>query len=730
MKDDKSARVQSGAQSDIEWQAGPLKGVEIGPACYHLACENVRDIILYLRSTDGHVIGANRAAIENYGYELAELLALTFYDLDASETHLIVAERMSQADSHGILYETVHRRKDGSLFPVTVSLLSTTVDNERILLSIVRDMTESKGAETRIRRHHQELAALNAIRAVAREPLDLNQLLSRILDEVLRLDIFDVQVNGMIALIDRQTSKVSVMVNRGIPEHHSCLVRLRGDTNAAKCPCRLTSEQGGVIVSTEEARDERQNGDWPDALPHVGICLPLNLRGQVLGVLSLWLAATQKVTDEDVRLLTSVRDQISLAIESAQSNEEAGHRANELAALNKSIQAMVSTLDFESVLKLVIGEVRNLLDTEGASVLLRDPVSDDLVFTAVAGPGSEQLMGTRIPIRAGIAGWVMREREPVLVDDAQSDPRFFGAVDATTGLTTRSVLAVPLRFKGAVWGVVEAINGARGKFSKRDCEMLEALARSAAIAIENARLFQAERELHRLVEQSRVQLAQTEKLAAMGRLAASLAHEINNPLQAIYNCLHVLLHFDLEADDQRAYLQTATDEVERLSGIVTRTLDFARRPQQEMKQLSLNEIVVKVLTLANKYFQHCHIELERELSPQLSPIQATSEELAQVFLNLVLNAVDAMPEGGTLRVTSRQAEDGRVAVAFSDTGRGIPPEDLPRIFEPFFSTKKNGTGLGLAISYGIVQHHHGEIQVQSQVGEGTTFTVWLPAATI
>jgi PAS domain S-box-containing protein len=414
------------------------------------ACENVRDIILYLRTSDGRVIEANRAAIENYGYERAELLSLTFYDLDASETRLIVTERLSQADSQSVSYLTTHRRKDGSLFPVTVSLLSTTVDNERMLLSIIRDLTESKRAEATIRRRNQELAALNTIRAVAREPLDLNQLISRILDEVLRLGVFDVQVNGMIALIDSQTGKVSLIVNRGIPENHSCLARLRGDTSDTKCPCRLTSKQGDVIVSNEELQAEQHNCDWPDALPHVGICLPLNLRGQAFGVLSLWLAATQRVTDEDIRLLTSVSDQISLAIESAQSNEEAHRRANELAALNKSIQAMVSTLDFESVLKLVIGEVRNLLDTEGASVLLRDPVRDDLVFTAVAGPGSEQLMGARIPVRAGIAGWVMREREPVLVDDAQSDPRFFGAVDATTGLTTRSVVAVPLRFKGAV----------------------------------------------------------------------------------------------------------------------------------------------------------------------------------------------------------------------------------------------------------------------------------------
>jgi len=718
MKNAKCALIQDGAHHDVKWYEEALE-------VYQLVCENVRDIILFLRASDGHVIATNGAATEAYGYGRAELLALTVYDLHPPETRSTLTERMSQVGAQSISYETTHRRKDGSLFPVEVSLLSTTIGDERVLLSIMRDITESQRAQVTARRHDQELAVLDSMRGVARESLDLNQRLNRALDEVLRLGVSPTEAKGMISLIDNQTGKISLVVNRGVPENHPCLVKLLD----GECLCRPALEHGDIVISDEGLQDDRRNCYWPDAVPHVGVCLPLEVRGKVLGVLSLWLPEPASLVDEDIKLLTSISRQISLAVDNAQLYEEAHRRADELTALNKAAQAIVSTLDFESVLKLVIGEVRNLMNAEGASVLLRDPAGDDLVFTAVAGSGSEALMGTRFPIKAGIAGWVMRAREPVLVDDAQSDPRFFNAIDTATGLTTHSVIAVPLKFKGAVWGVVEAINRIRGKFGKRDCEMLEALARSAAIAIENARLFQAERELHRLVEQSRVQLAQTEKLAAMGRLAASLAHEINNPLQAIYNCLHMVLHFDLEADDRQAYLQTAIEEVERLTSIVTRTLDFARRPQQEMKPVHLNEIVEKVLTLANKYFQHCHIALVRELSPDLPPILATSDELAQVFLNLVLNAVDAMPEGGTLRVISWLAEEGRLAVAFSDTGRGIPPEQIPLVFEPFFSTKNSGTGLGLAISYSIVRRHGGEIKVESQVGQGATFTVWLPTAT-
>jgi signal transduction histidine kinase len=436
----------------------------------------------------------------------------------------------------------------------------------------------------------------------------------------------------------------------------------------------------------------------------------------------------QVFSEHDVWLVEMFASQASVALENARLHQETQRRARELDVLNKASQAMTSTLDLESVLNVVISEVRSLLDAEGASVALRDPATGDLVFAAMSGLGSEQLVGTRIPANAGVAGWVVRERQPALVHDAQNDPRFWSAVDVKSGSTTRSLVAVPLIFKAAIWGVIEAINKINGTFDQRDCAILEALARSAAIAVENARLYEAEREQRHLVEQSQMQLTQSEKLAATGRLAATLAHEINNPLQALSNCMQLMLNFELDPDERREIVELASSEVERLSETVTRTLDFARRPQQAMTRAHLNEILEKVLALAGKYFQHRYIALRRDLANDLPPILANPGELSQVFLNLVLNAVDAMPEGGTLSVVSGRAEGGRLWVAFSDTGCGIPPESLPHIFEPFYSTKPDSTGLGLSVSSSVVSRHGGEITVQSQVNQGTTFTVWLPLA--
>jgi signal transduction histidine kinase/CheY-like chemotaxis protein len=404
---------------------------------------------------------------------------------------------------------------------------------------------------------------------------------------------------------------------------------------------------------------------------------------------------------------------------------EKHHFSLRLDALSRATHSMIATLDPDKVLKLAMAEARTMLDAEITAIFLLNPSSNELLLAAVGGESSIPI-GTRLRAGNGIGGWVAQNIQPVTVSDIQNDPRFDPQVDGLAGHNTQSLLVVPLAYRQTVIGVIEAANkvGSRG-FDEHDRQLLNTLAGSTAIAIENARLYQAEREVRKLVEQSQMQVVQTEKLAATGRLAASLAHEINNPLQAIHNSLQLMLSFQLEADEQQEYLQIADEEIERLMNLVASVLDFARPPQREMRATNLNDVVNRVLALAGKYLQHRRVVVKRELDEDLRAIVVAPDELAQVFINLVLNAVDAMPEGGTLRVASWHASDGRIAVAFSDSGHGIPPENLPHVFEPFFSTREDGTGLGLTVSHSVVERHGGEITVKSTVGEGTTFTVWL-----
>jgi len=233
------------------------------------------------------------------------------------------------------------------------------------------------------------------------------------------------------------------------------------------------------------------------------------------------------------------------------------------------------------------------------------------------------------------------------------------------------------------------------------------------------------RELERRrVEQ---QLFESEKLAAVGRLAASIAHEVNNPLEAIKNSLY-LLTTSRDMEKNSKFLEVARKETERVSHIIRQMLGFARR-SGEVEWVEPNQLIEETLILVEKKMKQARVEVVRHFDPQLPQIRARADQLKQVFLNLLLNAQQAMEKGGRITVRTsvyEQALQPTVSVQISDTGRGISESDLARIFEPFFSTRAKGTGLGLWVTQDIVRHHGGRIEATSEEGVGTTFNVILP----
>jgi nitrogen-specific signal transduction histidine kinase len=254
-----------------------------------------------------------------------------------------------------------------------------------------------------------------------------------------------------------------------------------------------------------------------------------------------------------------------------------------------------------------------------------------------------------------------------------------------------------------------------------------AVAATVSVMQDVSRLRELER---RRLEQM---LFDSEKLAATGRLAASIAHEINNPLEAIKNALYLLTH-KIAADDPNAkFLQIATKETDRVSRILRQMLGFYRAPK--MEPTKINELIEESEGLIEKHLRQNRVRIENDLDPSVPPIIASADQIKQVLLNLMLNAQQAMPNGGTVFVSTRVSHGADQAFLMSesvhiqirDTGKGIAEEHLPHIFEPFFSTKdERGTGLGLWVSQGIVQAHGGSIKLRSRQGRGTTFSVALP----
>ncbi len=225
------------------------------------------------------------------------------------------------------------------------------------------------------------------------------------------------------------------------------------------------------------------------------------------------------------------------------------------------------------------------------------------------------------------------------------------------------------------------------------------------------------------------QLMQSEKLASLGRLASGVAHEINSPLTGILTFSHLLMRKLKDNPELQRELELIVRETTRVSTIVRGLLDFARESKPQKRPCNINELILHTLSLVEHQSVFHDIRIVKNLDPQVAMVLLDANQIQQVFMNILLNAADAMPAGGTLTITSTMApEDSFVQVRFADTGTGIPEKNLHRIFDPFFTTKadKKGTGLGLAVSYGIIERHRGHIEVQSEEGKGTTFTIKLP----
>ncbi len=302
-------------------------------------------------------------------------------------------------------------------------------------------------------------------------------------------------------------------------------------------------------------------------------------------------------------------------------------------------------------------------------------------------------------------------------------------------------------YKSAMWatlvhhgrkiGTLTLLHRESDVYNDDHLRLLKSIAKQAALAIRNAQLHRELRDyaenLEEMVRQRTAELQdaqagliRSEKLASLGRLSAGIAHEINNPLQPLLTCLNMAIEdltdgnpIDLEL------LQVAEQSVRRIRKITQELLTFAKEGDDEYQEIQLNKLLEETFILTRKQMQHADIKLETDLRP-LPPVYALPDRLQQVFVNMMLNAIEAMPTGGVLHIGT-QASGDFVVVFFEDTGVGIAPENKDRLFEPFFSTKgENGTGLGLSVSYGIIDSHGGTIQFESEMDKGTTFYIWIP----
>jgi len=370
-----------------------------------------------------------------------------------------------------------------------------------------------------------------------------------------------------------------------------------------------------------------------------------------------------------------------------------------------------------------------------ASFHVLDPASG--AFSAMARAAAPAMEGgpPEVAVDETVALWLRLAGRPVTVEEiafqAIADPRI-QAIGARLE-SARVALLVPLFLEGdlaAVLVVGEKVSGEI--FDPAEVRLTEMLMGQTGIALRNARLYEDLRAQMDELRRTQAQLVQSAKLAAVGELAASVAHEINNPLTVILGSAELLIRRTPADAPMQKRLGQMRSEAMRAAKIIRDLLDFARRREPNRAPVVVQDLLRRAVDLLATKLRQSRVEVETVLDPTTPVILGDADQLTQVFINLVANAADAMGAGGTVEVRTEVRRDaGMLAILIVDGGRGIPPEQVTRIFEPFFTTKPEGqgTGLGLPVSLGIVKNHGGIIEVESELSKGTTMTVLLPLST-
>jgi PAS domain S-box-containing protein len=774
---------------------------------FELLVAHSRDIIFFIQREDGRILEANEAATKAYGYGREQLLTMTVHQLRAPETLELIPDQMEEADVHGILLETVHRRSDGSTFPVEISSRGETIGGTRTLISVVRDITERKRAEEalriseeRFRKIFEESPIGIAFLGEQREIFLTNQRYRNFLGYS-EAEIIELGPKGLLHPGDWEPSMaLSVKLRSGeIPLFHMEQRYIRKD---------------GSVVWSDTQISVLQDKD-----------------GQLVHTIGWVQDITERKQAEETRRLNESRLETLLQL-----NQMTGATLHNIVefAMEEAVRLTQSTIGYVAFMN----EDETVLTMHAWSrAAMRECRIDDKPLD--------------YPVETtGLWGEAVRQRRPIITNDYQAPNPFkrgtpeghvpvlrhmnvpirdgdrivivAGVGNKPTDYDEADVRQLTLLMTG-MWHIVQR---------KRDEEALRASEEKYRHVVENAHdaIFIAQdgfikfpnpqleiisgysleeltkkpflefvhpddRELVSTTYQRRMQgeqvpttysfravnksgstlwvelssmflswegrpaslnflrditvekklesqLVHAQKMAAVGTLAGGIAHDFNNLLQAVQGYTELLLLKKTEGDEGYRELQEISRAARRGGELTRQLLTFSRKVESKLQPVDLNRIVNDVRMLLERTIPKM-IKIELHLTGNLHDVNADTSQVEQILMNLAVNARDAMPDGGTLRIETKnvvldenhrrnqpELSSGKfVLLAVADTGQGIDKTILENIFDPFFTTKEvgKGTGLGLAMVYGIVKSHHGHITCVSKPGEGTTFEIYLPA---
>jgi len=731
-----------------------------GDAKFEYLLEAAPDAIVIADDT-GQIVIVNHQAEALFGYDRAELLGQSIEILLPDQLRAVhtrhranyAAEPRTRPMRSGFTLKA--RRKDGSEFPTEVSLSPLQTEHGLLITSVIRDVTERAQAEAALRRQTRFVELLQEVAVTANQASSVEAALQSALDQVcahtgwpighvyLRSHDDGLKSAGLWHLDDpgqfrpfrKETDMLSLAAGVG----------LVGRVLMSKKPAWTVNP--GADPQFKRAAAALANGI------KAGFAFPVLVGAEVVAVLEFFSTEAAEPDQALLDVMGHVGTQLGRVVERTRSAEQLERRvARRTAHLNALLELSKDLLPargLDTLLQRAMSHTMTLVpEADCGAIYLYEAASNRLAPRASS--SFSQLPAPNVPAALGVLGLAFTNR---CTQVANSTEEFMALTPDLTeerkqqllrALNLRELptggLAMPLVAHDQAVGVVLLLRKRGcGPFAAEARATLEGLANLTAAAIleertartaatlstQLAKLEEQQRALTERLSSAEAAILQAARLAAVGQLAAAIAHEINNPLYAARNALYLLEDQPHKQDGGSDYLGIAREQLTRIAGIIQRMRDFYRPARGDLSPANINQLIEDTLALAVLNTRHVAIEMIFTPDHSLPTVLCNADQLRQVFLNLVLNAIEAMPDGGTLTV--RTIAGPTVAlIEIQDTGIGIPDDIRSHLFEPFFTNKPNGTGLGLSISAHIVTQHGGQIEVESTEGRGSVFRIVLP----
>ncbi|MFQ6082195.1 MAG: GAF domain-containing protein [Candidatus Aminicenantia bacterium] len=580
------------------------------------------------------------------------------------------------------------------------------------------------------KRKAEEMKVLYEIGVVSLSTLELDKLLKLISEKVMKL--FNVST-FYLSLYHEEKGEISfpVLIDEGKTIHISPwkLSDTKGLTNWI-----IKFKKPLLIKDYDEEKESLPTEVVTIGIPaksYIGI--PLIVKEKVIGVISVQGYQKRMFNEEHENLLTSIANQVALTIDNARLFKESKDRAERLLTISQITRAFSSTLNTESIFDILVDQIKRIIPFDSIGIYRYDEKNQFFKVVGVKGIGKE-LFPDSLEFsmeHSGIESEVVKSMKPILMKEIKEKSKLKPMLKIVFKLGIRSFLALPIIYENKCIAVLSLASTQKNIYNVEHIKILNELVGNLAISLKNAEYYQELKNAYSKLKETQKQLVMTEKLRALGEISGGVAHDFNNILGAILGRAQ-LLRQKLADPEMSKGLEIIEKAAVDGAEIVRRIQEFTRtRAEKFLGEVDLNQVVEESLALTRSKWKNeveakgIKIVINKNLG-EVPPVAGNPAELKEALTNIILNSIDALPQGGEISISTFSEED-KARLEITDNGIGMPPEVKERAFDPFFSTKGvQGTGLGLSVVYGIITRHQGEIELESEEKKGTTISILLP----